>query len=167
MKRAISSATAYSLSVDEIEGVRKYASPSPERTKQAEASSNEILPGLLIGSLSQCATAARNGYATLSVRHIKCSVPTCVNKHFLDLDTFTASKAGLDAFADELHVTWCLKGQKTFVHCFHGIERAPLAVAYAIKRDVTPQFSFEEVYAFVRRMRPVALDRTKWLGSPP
>ena len=149
-----------------MSAVRKYESPSIELTKQASLSSNEILPGLVIGSIGQCRKAQENGYVTICVRHIGCPLVDCVHSPVLDLSTWIASQAEMENFCDALGASWGA-GKKTFVHCFHGIERAPLAVAYAIKRNVTPQIPFEDVYAFVRRMRPVALDRINWLEHIP
>lgn len=144
-----------------------YESPNQSLKIVADAGSHEIIPGLVIGSLAQCGTAKKNGYVSIGVRHIACHVPGCIHKHFLDLNTFVASRAGLESFSDEVLDIWYRNGKKVFVHCFHGIERAPLAVAYFIKREVTPLIPFADVYRFVLRQRPCALDRTNWLEHKP
>jgi len=75
--------------------------------------------------------------------------------------------------------TWLEGGHRTYVHCFHGVERAPLAVAWFVHQNLgaiqrlpavrfkATQMSFGDVYKFVLRMRPVAQDRTQWLERIP
>lgn len=147
---------------------RKYESPSRELIEKASTSAHEVYPGLVIGSISQCGEATKRGYTTICVRHQRCFVPHCEFAPVLNLDTWVASTKEMERFSDILHNLWYDNGKKVYVHCFHGIERAPLAVAYALKRDYTPpSMSFEEVYSFVRKMRPVAQDRTLWLEKVP
>lgn len=163
-----------SLSVD-----RKYESPSREITDAAAAHSHEILPGLVIGSLSQCASATRSGFRTICVRHLPCHVPACLHSSVLNLETWVASVAEMERVASLIREVWLDGGNKTYVHCFHGVERAPLAVAWFIHAHIAEiqalpnvrfknqQMTFDDVYKFVRRMRPVALDRTLWLERVP
>lgn len=141
---------------------RKVSSPTKEQTDAAEKASHEILPGLVIGAIMQCGNAKRNGFVCISVRHIECQSKECRHAPYLDMQEWLANTDKLDFFADVLEQTWG-KGQKVFVHCYHGIERAPLAVAYALHKKWFGQFDFAFVYAFVRRQRPCALDRSCWM----
>lgn len=142
---------------------RHYPSPSPDHVAAALGKTHEVFPGLRIGAAAHCQFSKGQGYVSVSVRHVPCMNDDCTQRHYLDLATWVASVEGLDAFADDVGERLAL-GRKVFVHCAHGIERAPLAVAYFLKRDVCRALPFEDVYAFVRKMRPVALDRTKWLS---
>jgi len=147
---------------------RRGEPPSDELKRAAVAQASEVLPGLVVGSAPQCRFAGEKGYHCISVRNeIGCSAERCRHMPYLDLDLFIANQADLDLFADTLRDVWLVGGKKTYVHCFFGVERAPLAVAYAIKRDVTPALPFADVYTFIRRVRQVALDRTAWLERVP
>ncbi len=129
----------------------------------AASSVHFVMPNLMIGSESNCAKAQANGCTTVSVRHIACPNPSCKHIPVLDMAAKVAHKRDLDDFADWLDDNWRRNGKKVYVHCYHGIERAPLAVAYAIKRAVLPGVAFDRIYSWVRLQRVVALDRSSWL----
>lgn len=143
---------------------RLYPSPTVDIVAKALGKTHEIFDGLRIGSMYHCPMAEAQGYTSVSVRHIPCGKENCVHRHYLDLSTWKASAEGLDAFSEEVSRLWLKEGRKVFVHCAHGIERAPLAVAYFAKLHFTKGETFEDVYEFVRRMRPMAQDRTLWLS---
>ena len=133
-----------------------------ELINEARKVVNMVLPGFLIGYEQACHAASTRDYQTVSVRHIPCVRSGCVHIPILDMDTKIAHREALDKFAAWLDENYC-PGKAVFVHCFNGIERAPLAVAYAIHKLMLPKHSFSSVYVWVRRQRPVAVDRTSWL----
>lgn len=174
MTRAISWAMECFLSAD-----RKYESPPREITDAAAETTDEVLPGLFIGSISQCGSATKQGLRTVCVRHVPCHVPMCVHSPVLNLETWIASTEELERASAVIRELWLDGGNRTYVHCFHGVERAPLVMAWFIHSNIpairklpsvrmtNPNISFQDVYKYVLRRRPVAQDRTLWLERIP
>lgn len=78
----------------------------------------------------------------------------------------TGGVANIDKLneAADLIETHVKNGDKLLVHCFGGIERSPLTLAWWLLR--TKRFkTFEEAYAFLKSKRPAVSERLFWLPS--
>ncbi len=55
--------------------------------------------------------------------------------------------------------------RKILVHCYAGIERSPLAIAWFLhtKRGMT----LDEAYKLIKQKRPIVQDRQVWIPKPP
>lgn len=129
----------------------------------ASIQAHMVFPGIVIGSENNCQNAKGQGLISVSVRHIACENPDCHHFPILDMKKFVANTSDLDAASDWIYQKWAIEGNKIYLHCFHGIERAPLTLAYMIKRHVLPGFPFHNIYRWVQTKRPMAQDRSHWL----
>jgi len=74
----------------------------------------------------------------------------------------------VDAIADIIHdMITSYKAMttdyKVIVHCAMGMERSVLAVAWYLQK-YTQYASLDSAYAHIRAVRPIACDRTGWIG---
>lgn len=131
---------------------------------RAESETDIVLPRLVIGPQHQCLKMSQAGFITVSVRHVACPVAGCL--HFPTIlpaeGGQRVQRATMDRFRDWLIRIWRDEGRMVYVHCFHGVERAPLSVAMATADKVFGGIPFADTYSFIRARRPGAQDRTSW-----
>lgn len=128
-----------------------------------------VLPQLWIGPENLCLSATAQHMFPISVRDQHCHIG-CSFFPYLELDADRNGKANqelLDGFTQVFKEEYIDKGNAVYVHCLFGVERAPLALAYALHKTLFSNREFAKVYSFVRQQRPCALDRTHWLKGIP
>lgn len=116
---------------------------------------SEVVPGLYVGGLGGVTAALEKQCAILGVRHLKCDadtqwVPILVGNHKQNLNT-----------AAEIIETMLHTGQSVFVHCWAGVERAPLTVAWFLHTRLG--MTLDEAYALVKAKHWPTQDRRKWI----
>ena len=77
-----------------------------------------------------------------------------------DVDVI-ALRPQLDLVAREIQERF-EKKIPTLVHCLGGMERSPLAMAYWMRK--CHNFTYDDAYNHIQKLRPVVLNRLTWLN---
>ncbi len=124
---------------------------------------NEILPNLWVGDLSNCAPASELGFKRICVLESPCPYAGC--EHYPILVGGVARASLLYAVAARLDELWTLHDLTLLVHCAAGIERSPLTLAWWMVKY--GGFTLDVSYAWIKKQHPLAEDRRHWLEKLP
>jgi protein-tyrosine phosphatase len=116
---------------------------------------SEIIAGLFVGDLQD---AQKFDGTIISVLPDvpESEPPQAIHMPFLADGVATLDKTA-ELIDDEL-----AQGHRVLVHCEEGCERAPLVVAWFLKRKRGK--TLDEAYAILKGRRPIVKDRRRWLG---
>lgn len=132
----------------------------------------EIIPGLFLGSWTDGVQAQENGVTPLCViethpedRYKGMTYYLPILQH--DEDTYLSDlppKVSIVALDDACEIIngALLEGTPILVHCWAGIERSPLTLAYWLVKN-RRQPNLDEAYKFLKSKRPQVEDRRSWL----
>lgn len=134
---------------------------------------DEILPNLYLGDWQDALTATKvdPSFTTL------CVIETHPETRYLDMGYYVpildyddnyhatlppqAQVSQLDIACDIIddHI---LNSEPLLVHCWAGVERSPLTLAYWLVRSKR-QSDLDSAYKFLKSKRPIVEDRRVWL----
>lgn len=80
------------------------------------------------------------------------------------INDFYADTYMLNAVAVVAH-SYIMRGEKVLIHCGHGIERSPLAVAWYLKKFGGYR-TINSAYNYICKLRPQIQRRIHWLNKP-
>lgn len=136
----------------------------------------EILPNLWLGDADDADYFVKLPRATVfSVHEDHNSVPDkAVHLPILDNPTAVYINRDVEVWVNKPNLDLVCRlvdealtsGRPVLVHCWQGIERSPLTVAYYLARYHRERFpTFQSAYDHVKALRPIVQERTHWLTT--
>lgn len=116
---------------------------------------DEVAPGVWVGTADEAWERHEDGFVVVSLLQEPGPLPR--THHVPLLDGARAGRAALDRVADLVEGARS-RGLRVFLHCHHGVERAPLAAAWWLwTKGHAP--TLDAAYAQVLARRPAARRR--------
>lgn len=133
---------------------------------------NQVLPNLLLGDWQDALGAKSKGWDTL------CVIETLPEDRYkgmtyyvpiLEHDEYSLAFVPIQARIHELDecakiIDWYAEkdGSPLLVHCYAGIERSPLTLAWWLVKTKR-RANLDGAYRFLKHVRPIVEDRRIWL----
>lgn len=144
-----------------------YCEPCTKIRNDARGTVSEIIPNLYLSDMDAASRfdgdrlCVHEHGPTYTGQHHLIAILTRRPNSLLDRSGAVASIEQVDRAADLIQ-SYVEQNKRLLVHCFGGVERSPLTIAWYFVK--TKKFeTLDQAYVFLKQKRPVVSDRQFWL----